>query len=55
MPHPYSGEPALEEIFADPIVQTLMRIDGLAEADLRRTLLQAGARQGYPERAADVA
>ena len=36
-----SGEPALEDLIADPIVQAVMRGDGLVEADLRRCVSQA--------------
>lgn len=42
----FTGEPALSEIFAEPIVRTLMDVDGLAEQDLRQTLLAAIARKG---------
>ena len=38
---PLTGEPALEDVFADPIVQAIMRVDGLVEADLRTALTQA--------------
>ena len=37
----FSGEPALEDLIADPIVQAVMRGDGLVEADLRRSVSQA--------------
>ncbi len=37
----FSGEPALEDLIADPIVQAVMRVDGLAEADLRRCVSRA--------------
>ncbi len=43
----FSGEPALEDLIADPIVQAVMRVDGLDEADLRRIVSQA--RQGLTE------
>ena len=55
MPHEFTGEPALEEVFADPIVQAMMRVDGLLEADLRRTLCQAASRHGPSEHAAELA
>ncbi len=37
----FTGEPALEDLIADPIVQAVMRVDGLVEADLRRTVSKA--------------
>ena len=46
MPYEFSGEPTLEDVFADPIIQAVMRVDGLAEADLRRTLCEARGRHG---------
>ena len=42
----FAGEPALSEIFAEPIVGTLMDVDGIAEQDLRQTLMAAIARKG---------
>jgi hypothetical protein len=42
----FAGEPALSEIFAEPIVRTLMDVDGIAEQDLRQTLMAAIARKG---------
>jgi len=44
----YKGEPALADIFAEPIVKAMMRVDGLIEADLRKTLADAEARSGRP-------
>lgn len=37
------AEPPLEEMIADPIVELLMRHDGVDEATLRKTLAAAGA------------
>jgi hypothetical protein len=42
----FAGEPALSEIFAEPIVRALMDVDGLVEQDLRQTLMAAIARKG---------
>ena len=53
MPNPFAGEPALDDVFADPIVQAVMRVDGLAEADLRRTLCEARGRRGTLDRPTD--
>lgn len=39
-------EPALEELFAEPIMQQLMRSDGLDEETIRRLLRQAAAARG---------
>jgi hypothetical protein len=36
-------EPAIDEMIADPIVELVMRRDGVDEAALRRTLAEAGA------------
>ena len=36
-----TGEPALEDLIADPIVRAVMRVDGLVEADLRDALVRA--------------
>ncbi len=36
-----AGEPALDDLIADPIVQAVMRGDGLVEADLRRSVSHA--------------
>jgi len=41
----FAGEAALDDLIADPIVHAMMRVDGLAEADLRRVMAQAAARQ----------
>ena len=32
MLYEFAGEPALDDVFADPIIQAMMRVDGLAEA-----------------------
>ena len=50
----FVGEPALSEIFAEPIVRALMDVDGLVEQDLRQTLTVAIARKGktHPDAAA---
>lgn len=37
----FAGEPALEDLIADPIVQAVMRRDGLVEADLRLSVSHA--------------
>ncbi len=37
----FAGEPALEDMFADPIVRAVMAVDGLAESDLRSAVRQA--------------
>jgi hypothetical protein len=59
-----NGEPRIDEVFADPIVQLIMRRDGESEVTLRRALdrlcregrlahpprmgLDRGAPGGYP-------
>ena len=55
MLYEFAGEPALDDVFADPIIQAMMRVDGLAEADLRNTLLQVGARLCGSEGTVDAA
>ncbi len=42
--HRFGGEAALDDLIADPIVRAMMRVDGLAEADLRRVMALAAAR-----------
>ena len=44
MPSSSSGEPALEDFFAEPIVQAIMRADGVPEAELREALADVESR-----------
>ena len=41
-----NAEPALEELFADPIIQKLMRSDGVSALEVRKLLQKrAGSRR----------
>jgi len=44
-------EPTLDQILAEPIIQAMMRRDGVAEAALRRLVRQAAHRGPPPEAA----
>lgn len=48
-----AGEPALHDVFAEPIVHLVMRCDGVSSEDLRRAVLSAQGRlhRSHPQKA----
>ena len=42
-------ELTVEDMLADPIVQTLMRYDGISASDVRQTIEQVNQNRGRPD------